>query len=401
METTEVIVLGGGLVGLTTAIGLARNGIDVTVFDPQAPVTAVAPAYDGRVTAIASASWRMLEVLGLADALRADACPIDRIEVRDGPQRDALDFTPTDGEPLGHMVENRRLRVALSAAAAVQDGLHLNAPSLVPHVERSAAGIVATLPDGQQWRAQLIVAAEGRNSPSRDGAGLRSARWAYDHHAIVAVIEHDRPHGNVAHEIFYPSGPFALLPMPGGYRSSLVWSVPGKDGDGVLALGDVAFRAEIQRLSCGVIGTIGAMTPRQRYTLGFHHSATMTAPRLALVGDAAHGIHPLAGQGLNLGLRDAAALVEVLVDGSRLGLDLGDAQLLDRYQRWRGLDVLATASATDLFTRLFGIPGRSPRAVRRFGLAAVERIAPLKAAFMAEARGELGKLPRLLQGVAV
>ncbi len=210
-----------------------------------------------------------------------------------------------------------------------------------------------------------------------------------------------RDHGGVAHEIFYPAGPFALLPMIGGHRSAVVWSVHAKDAAGMMALSDHAFAVEAEKACGGLLGKLTIAAPRAAWPLGFHHAANITAERMALVGDAAHGIHPIAGQGLNLGWRDAAALAQVIVEGSRLGLDLGDPQLLARYQRWRGFDAMAVSVATDTLTRLFGVPGKLPRAARRFGIGIVEKVAPLKSFFMAEARGELGELPVLLRGNAI
>jgi 2-octaprenyl-6-methoxyphenol hydroxylase len=268
-------------------------------------------------------------------------------------------------------------------------------------VDRGAAGVTATLDDGTTVRAPLLVAAEGRNSPTRTAAGINVARWSYDHAAIVGAFHHERPHGNVAYEIFYPAGPFALLPLPDdeiGHRSAIVWSVKADHGPGLAKLSDRAFLAEAEARMGGFLGSLSAASPRSVYPLGFHHAARITGTRLALVGDAAHGIHPIAGQGLNLGFRDVATLAQVLVEGRRLGLDAGDAQVLARYERWRGVDTLMVAAATDTLTRLFGIPGRTASAVRRFGIGAVDALAPLKARFMAEARGESGQLPLLLQG---
>jgi 2-octaprenyl-6-methoxyphenol hydroxylase len=258
------------------------------------------------------------------------------------------------------------------------------------------------LADGSELAAALMIGAEGRQSPTRQDAGIAVARWDYRHRAIIAGLTHDRPHDNVAWEIFYPAGPFALLPMrddeSGAHRSALVWTVAEKDAAGVLALGDRGFLAEAEKRMHGIFGAVGVEGPRSSYPLGFHHTAKITGQRLALVGDAAHGIHPIAGQGLNLGLRDVGALVEVLADGMRLGLDPGDAQLLARYERWRGLDSFMVALATDGLTRLFGIPGRLPSAVRRFGMGVVQRTPPLKRWFMDEARGVSGAVPELLKG---
>jgi 2-octaprenyl-6-methoxyphenol hydroxylase len=402
MERVDVIILGGGLVGQTLALALDAYGLMSAIVDPMDPATALAAGFDGRASAIASASWKMLDVIGVANALKPLGCPIHRIEVRDGLQKGALDFTTAaEDEPLGTMVENRVLRSALRDAVLKAKGVTLHVPDKAAEVVRDASGVRVTLEGGQTLSASLLVAAEGRNSPTRAAAGIKIANWKYDHSAIISAFDHSVDHGGVAHEIFYPAGPFALLPLKPGTRSALVWTVKAADAQGILALSERAFLAEISKRTGGLLGDISMAAPRSTYPLGFHHAAHITAERLALVGDAAHGIHPIAGQGLNLGFRDVAALVEVLVDGARLGLDLGDAQLLTRYERWRSLDSLLVSVATDSLTRLFGIPGKSASAVRRLGLGAVQRISPLKSVFMAEARGTSGALPKLLQGVGV
>ncbi|MEO5641506.1 MAG: FAD-dependent monooxygenase, partial [Sphingomicrobium sp.] len=253
------------------------------------------------------------------------------------------------------------------------------------------------------------VSAEGRNSATREAAGIRVAKWSYKHRAIVSTLRHDLPHDGVAYEIFYPSGPFALLPMTddaatemgGGHRSAIVWSIREEDAPGLLALSDAQFAAEAQAAMGGFLGDIAMLAPRSSYPLGFHHAARITDRRLALVGDAAHAVHPIAGQGLNLGFRDAAALAQVLVEGARLGLDLGDRQLLDRYQRWRSLDTLMVAMSTDGLNRLYSVPGKTASAIRRFGMGLVDRIGPLKQRLMAEARGTSGELPLLLRGLPI
>lgn len=317
-------------------------------------------------------------------------------------QKGALDFTTApDDEPLGIMIENRMLREVLRERILAARNVVLHIPAKAHVVERDSSAAQVTLDNGAVIRAPLIIAAEGRNSPMRALAGIRVAHWKYDHSAIISAFDHSLPHNNIAHEIFYPAGPFALLPLQGGMRSALVWSVAAKDAPGVLALSERAFLAEVAKRSGGLLGDVTLAAPRSTYPLGFHHAAHVTAERLALVGDAAHGIHPIAGQGLNLGFRDVAALVEVLVEGARLGLDPGDAQLLTRYERWRGLDTMLVSVATDGLNRLFGIPGRPASAIRRFGLGAVQKIAPLKSLFMAEARGVSGDLPKLLQGLSI
>jgi 2-octaprenyl-6-methoxyphenol hydroxylase len=218
------------------------------------------------------------------------------------------------------------------------------------------------------------------------------------------VLRHERPHDNVAYEIFYPTGPFALLPMTDdadGHRSAIVWSVPAADAAGWMKLSDEDFAAEGQATMGGFLGRIALAAPRSTYPLGFHHAARITDRRLALVGDAAHAIHPIAGQGLNLGFRDVAALAQVLVEGARLGLDLGDKQLLDRYQRWRAIDALSVAVVTDSLTRVYGIPGRTASAVRRFGMGLIGRLGPVRDRLMSEARGTSGDLPLLLRGLPI
>ena len=405
MEQADVIILGGGLVGLTLAIALDAHGLTSIVVDPADPVDQISATFDGRTSAVSSSSHAMLEAIGLAALLEGHGCPINTIRVSDGLAPRALSFEPAaDSEPLGIMYENRRLRFALHAAATAAAGVTLFSRSHPVGSVRESDGVRVTLADGRTLGAALLVGAEGRNSPTRTAAGIRMAQWRYNHAATIATLGHTRPHHNIAHEIFYPNGPFALLPMTDdaeGHRSAIVWTVAAEHGAAMRDLPDRAFLVEAEKRMGGMLGALRSASPRSSYPLGFHHTARITAERLALVGDAAHGIHPIAGQGLNLGFRDAAALVEVLVEGARLGLDPGDAQLLERYERWRALDSFMVAATTDSLTRLFGLPGPAPRAIRRFGLAAVARIPALKNRFMAEARGETGKLPRLLQGLAV
>jgi len=347
---------------------------------------------------------RMLQAIGVVDHLPAPGCPIVRIAVADGLEPGGLHFDAEDGEPLGWMHENRHLRAALQARAEAGRNSWLLWKSHVSSVERGEHGVVVALEDGRKLHAPLLIAADGRNSTTREAAGIRIARWRYGHQAIVSVLRHELPHEHVAYEIFYPTGPFALLPMTddaGGHRSAIVWSVQNEDAVGWLALNDEDFATEAQAAMGGFFGKVALLAPRSSYPLGFHHAAQITAKRLALVGDAAHAIHPIAGQGLNLGFRDVAALAEVLVEGARLGLDLGDKQLLDRYQRWRSLDALSVAFATDSLTRIYGVPGKTASAIRRFGMGLVGRISPIRNRLMNEARGTSGELPLLLRGLPI
>ncbi|WP_133365771.1 FAD-dependent monooxygenase [Qipengyuania sediminis] len=398
----DLLILGGGLVGMTLALAAARKGFSSHVVDRADPAELTAEGFDGRASAISTASWNLLNNIGLAARLEDQACPIVSIAVSDGLRPGRIDFTPAAGEgTLGRMFANRTLRLALFEAARDEPLIAWHSRAEIGERRRDAFGASVALADGRRLSAALMVGAEGRNSPSREEAGIAIARWDYRHRAIIAGLAHDKPHGGVAWEIFYPAGPFALLPLrddaEGRHRSALVWTVSEADAAGVLKLSDRAFTAEIAKRMSDVLGTVTAVGPRASYPLGFHHTATITAERLALVGDAGHGIHPIAGQGLNLGLRDVGALVEVLDEGARLGLEPGDAQLLARYERWRGLDAFSVALATDALTRLFGVPGQTASAIRRLGMAGVQRMPALKRWFMNEARGMSGTLPDLLR----
>ena len=404
MDRADVIIFGGGLVGLALASALDSSGVSTIMVDPADPAPRSEASFDGRTSAVSSSSMRMLETIGLADHLAEPGCPIWRIAVADGLKPGGLHFDPDDNEPLGFMHENRHLRAALQARAEAAKNIWLMWKSRVTDVDRGDHGVVVSLEDGRKLSAPLLVAADGRNSRTREAAGINVALWRYDQQAIVSVLRHERPHEHVAYEIFYSTGPFALLPMnddAGGHRSAIVWSVPQEDAAGWLSLNDDDFAAEAEAAMGGFLGKIVMLAPRSTFPLGFHHAAQMTSQRLALVGDAAHAIHPIAGQGLNLGFRDAAALTQVLVEGARLGLDLGDAQLLDRYQRWRSFDALSVAFATDSLTRVYGIPGATASAVRRFGMGLVGRISPLRNKLMSEARGTSGELPLLLRGLPI
>ncbi len=399
----DLIILGGGLVGMTLALAAARSGLTSHVVDRSDPEQLTAEGVDGRASAISTASWNLFTNIGLAGMLEPLGCPIDAIAVTDGLRPGQIDFRPEPDEgSLGRMFANRDLRLALFAAARNEPAIAWHSGVEVVSRRRGEHGVSVTLGDGRELTGALMVAAEGRLSPARDEAGITAARWDYHHRAVVTALYHEKPHDNVAWEIFYPAGPFALLPLldsaEGRHRSALVWTVAARDADAMLALSERAFLAEAQKKMGGMFGTLTLAAPRMAFPLTFHHAAKITAQRLAVVGDAAHGIHPIAGQGLNLGLRDAAALVEVLAEGMRLGLEPGDAQVLARYERWRSADALSVAAVTDAITRLFGIPGRLPSAARRLGMGAVQRMPALKRFFMDEARGVSGKLPALLRG---
>ena len=402
-DRRDLVILGGGLVGMTLALAAARSGLSSHVIDRAAPEELTAEGADGRASAISTASWNLFTNIGLAHKLDPLGCPIAAIAVTDGMRPGRIDFRPEPDEgSLGRMFANRDLRLALFAAAREEPLIAWHTRAEPVERTRGPFGVAARLKDGRTMEGNLLVAAEGRQSPTRDEAGFALARWDYRHRAMVTALHHEKPHENVAWEIFYPAGPFALLPLldtaDGRHRSALVWTVRERDAAGVAALPDAAFVGEVTRHMHGVFGAIELAASRMSYPLSFHHSGKLVAERLAVIGDAAHGMHPIAGQGLNLGLRDVGALVEVIVEGMRLGLEPGDAQVLARYERWRSLDTFAVMAATDGINRLFGVPGRLPSAIRRLGMGAVQRFSPLKRFFMDEARGMSGKLPELLQG---
>ncbi|MBY6129287.1 FAD-dependent monooxygenase [Qipengyuania aquimaris] len=401
-DKRDLLILGGGLVGTTLALAAARKGLSSHLVDRADPADLTAEGFDGRASAISTASWRLFRNIGLADALEPHGCEIEAIAVLDQMKPGRIDFRPEPHEgTLGRMFANRRLRIALYEAAKNEPLITMHAPVDVTERHRDAFSVSATQADGTVLEADLLIGAEGRGSPTREEEGLKMASWDYSHRAIITGLDHSKPHEGVAWEIFYEDGPFALLPMldseDGTHRSALVWTVDEKDAAGVLKLSDRAFLAEVEKRMGDILGTLSLNSGRSSYPLSFQHTARIVGERMALIGDSAHGMHPIAGQGLNLGLRDVGALVEVLEEARRLGLDLGDAQVLERYEKWRALDSIMVMGATDTLTRIFGIPGKTASAVRRFGMAGVQRSGWLKKFFMDEARGVSGDVPELMK----
>jgi len=404
-EKRDLVVLGGGLVGMTLAIAAARQGITSHVVEKADPADLTADGVDGRASAISAASWNLLVNIGLGEALAPLGCPIEAIAVTDQMKPGRLDFQPKPGEgSLGRMYANRDIRLALFDAARAEPNIAWHTGVEAVTRDRGPHGVAVTLSDGRVLEGSLLIGAEGRRSPTREEEGIGLVAWDYHHHAIVTALAHEKPHDNVAWEIFYSAGPFALLPLndlpDGRHRSALVWTVPAKDARGVMAMSDAMFLGEVAKRMDGMFGQIDLIAKRMAYPLNFQNATRIVGDRLALVGDAAHGMHPIAGQGLNLGLRDVGALVQVLAESMRLGLEPGDAQVLKRYENWRALDNLTTMSVMDGIVRLFGVPGRTASVVRRIGMGAVQRMPVLKTFFMNEARGLSGKLPELLQGKA-
>jgi 2-octaprenyl-6-methoxyphenol hydroxylase len=415
MADTDILIAGGGMVGATLALALAQGGLRVSVADPQPPSAMLDAKFDGRVSALSYSAVRMMKALEIWPDLEAHAQPILDILVTDA----ALDREPSPfslhfdhreiGEPMGVIAENRHIRHALFRAIERQKTIELISPASVLSVHADSDRVEARLSTGRTVQASLVVAADGRESPLREQMGIRTVAWSYPQTGIVATVEHERPHNGTAYEHFLPSGPFAILPMTpvagnegqrSANRSSLVWTEHQSLAHDLLALPAKEFEAEIARRFGDHFGEIRVVGDRWSYPLHFHLARNFVAPQFALVGDSAHGIHPIAGQGLNLGLKDAAVLAECVLETARLGLSPGDSTALARYERWRRFDSFALAAATDGLNRLFSNDIAPLRAIRDLGMGIVDGIGPLRRFFMRNAGGDLGKLPRLMKGEA-
>jgi 2-octaprenyl-6-methoxyphenol hydroxylase len=394
-----VIVVGGGLTGLALADAVGGAGYRVLVVEQAALADLVAAPYDGRVTAVALGARRFLESIGVWADLAERAGPIRDIVVREGfsPIQVHYDHREVGGEPLGYIVENRVLRKALLAHARALATVTLAAPMRVAELRLGAAQAEVTLSDGRQALAPLVALCEGRQSTTREKVGIGVRRWAYGQTGIVCTIRHEKPHGGLAVERFFPDGPFARLPMT-GERCSIVWALDDALAGAVTALDEAGFLGEVAERFGDDLGELSLEGPRWAYPLQLVLADRYTADRLVLVGDAARGIHPIAGQGWNLALRDVAAVAEIVVDRLRLGLDPGDALALEQYAAWRRFDGLALVAVTDGINRLFANDLFPVRVAREAGLALVERLPVAKRFFMRHAMGLIGDLPRTMRG---
>jgi 2-octaprenyl-6-methoxyphenol hydroxylase len=401
----SIVIGGGAFAGLALALAL-RQGlgpeIPVIVADPA---LATRPSRDPRATAIVAACRRLFEAIGAWDDVRGEAQPILDMVVTDSKLEDAtrpvfLNFAGdvAPGEPFAHMVENRRLIDALVVRAEAE-GIDLRATTVASYDARPE-GVDVTLGDGSVIAASLLVAADGARSKLRERAGIVTHGWEYDQSGIVVTVGHERDHDGRAEEHFLPAGPFAILPLS-GKRSSLVWTERRSEAARIIALSDEEFHGELERRFGLHLGEVKALDKPRAFPLSYFVARSFIAERLALVGDSAHVIHPIAGQGLNMGLKDVAALAEVVVDAARLGMDLGGVDVLERYQRWRRFDTMAMGVATNSLNFLFSNQSTLLRTVRDIGLGLVDRAPPLKNLFIRQAAGLTGEIPRLLKGEAL
>ncbi len=404
---TDIAIVGGGLNGPALSLALAQIGLRVTIIDRLKDATRGEPEFDGRSYALALTSTRLLQGIGVWDAVAPDAQPMLEIKVTDGRAGEGpspffmhFDHAEIEEGPMGHMVEDRHLRRALADAVKATPGITVMDGQDVVTQQADQSGVTVSLAGGKALRARLLVGADGRGSGTALRAGIKRIGWGYAQTALVCAIAHENPHGGVAHQFFMPPGPLAILPLTGN-RSSIVWSETADNAARINALPDDAYLDVLRPRFGDFLGQISLAGARYTYPLSLSLAHAMIAERVALVGDAAHGVHPIAGQGLNAGIRDVAALAEVIADAHRRGQDIGTVSVLDQYQRWRRFDNTALALATDSFNRLFSNDNPLLRMARDVGMAAINAMPGARRGFIREAAGLTGDLPRLLQGEAL
>lgn len=403
----DILIVGGGLNGPALGLALAQGGLRVVVVDARPAPARAEAGFDGRAYALAIASQRLLAGIGVWPRLAGQVQPILQIKASDGrpgqgPAPFFLTFDAAEIEegPMGFMVEDRHLYAALLAAMAETEGLTHLAGATVVAQSVDAGGASVTLSDGRVLRGALIAGCDGRSSGTAERAGIGRTGWDYGQTALVCAVEHDLPHHGVAHQFFMPSGPLAILPLTGN-RSSIVWSERTETAAEIAALTDAEFLEVLKPRFGDFLGEIRLAGGRFRYPLNLTLADRYAAERLALVGDAAHGVHPIAGQGLNLGFRDVGALAEVLVDAARRGEDIGSLMVLERYQDWRRFDSTALALGMDGVNRLFSNDSAVLRGVRDIGMGLVGSVPSLRRAFIRQAAGVAGVPPKLLRGVGL
>jgi len=406
-ERFDIVIGGGSFVGVAIALSLAKSApgaFRIAIVERMPVETAKSGAFDGRSVALTAAAKQMLEALDVWDSIAADAQPVHSIDITDSeldmPVRSVLlnfDNAPDEDGPTAYILENALLRRALYSAVADISDISFYSPATIDSIDLGEAMASATLSTGETLKTSLIVAADGQRSGLRDMAGIKIVEWTSDQAAIVGTVAHEKPHHGCAIQHFLPAGPFAILPMTDN-RSSLVWTERKDEADRITALSEEHALAEIDKRMGGRFGSLSLVGTLARYPLKMTLARDFVKPRFALAGDAAHGLHWIAGQGLNHGLKDAAALAEVLVDAARLGLDPGDLVTLQRYERWRRFDSTTAAMTAAALNRFFANDLRPLRMVRQFGLGLVDKLPLVKNAFRREAAGLTGEVPKLLRG---
>ena len=401
---SDILIVGGGLSGPILAIALAQTGQRVTVIDALSEKVRKNAAFDGRSYAVALTSQRLLDGIGVWDAAAGNSQPILEIKVSDGRAGEGpspffmhFDHAEIEEGPMGHMVQDRHLRHALLTQMNATPGITHLAGETVTAQQADAAGITVTLGSGKTLTGQMLVGADGRGSGTATRAGIKRTGWGYGQTALVCAIAHEKPHHGIAHQFFMPPGPLAILPLPGNI-SSIVWSETEETAAAFHALPDAEYLTMLRPRFGDFLGEISLAGQRYTYPLSLSLATKLVAERTALIGDAAHGVHPIAGQGLNAGMRDIAALAEIITAATRRGEDPGSAAVLARYEEWRRFDNTALALATDSFNRLFSNDNTLARGRRDLGMGVVNALPGLRRSFIREAAGLTGDLPRLMRG---